>query len=102
MSGSFFENEGYTDDMNPLPWTPSPDDDSILLDANGVPVANFETRHLLRGVLANCSKNADYAARAVNAYRKRDGADTAQLVARVKRWADAQFPDRTYSDIILK
>lgn len=102
MTGSTFENEGYTDDLNPLPWSVDPNDDAVVLDANGVAVANFQTRHLMRGVLANCTKNADYVVRAVNAYRKRDGADLAQLSARIKRWADEQFPDRSYSDILLK
>jgi NTP pyrophosphatase (non-canonical NTP hydrolase) len=53
-------------------------------------------------VLANCDKNADLAVRAVNAYKKRGGADIRQLQDRITKWADDNFPNRTTADILLK
>jgi NTP pyrophosphatase (non-canonical NTP hydrolase) len=52
--------------------------------------------------MANCDKNADLAVRAVNAYKKRGGADMRQLQDRITKWADANFPARTTADILLK
>ena len=40
--------------------------------------------------------------RAVNAYKKRGGADIRQLQDRITRWADINFPNRTTADILLK
>jgi NTP pyrophosphatase (non-canonical NTP hydrolase) len=52
--------------------------------------------------MANCDKNADLAVRAVNAYKKRGGADIRQLQDRITKWADSNFPQRTTSDVLLK
>jgi NTP pyrophosphatase (non-canonical NTP hydrolase) len=52
--------------------------------------------------MGNCDKNAELAVRAVNAYKKRGGADIRQLQDRVTRWADSNFPQRTTKDILLK
>lgn len=40
--------------------------------------------------------------RAVNAYKKRGGADIRQLQDRITKWADANFPNRSTADILLK
>jgi len=50
----------------------------------------------------NFVKNADLAVRAVNAYKKRGGADMRQLQDRITKWADSRFPARTTADILLK
>lgn len=97
-----FEALGYTDELSPLPWKKHELNDALLLDANGLPVADFETRDLLKGVTGSCSANADYVLRAVLAYNKRAGADIKQLQHRVVEWADKQFPNRTTADILLK
>lgn len=96
------ESEVHTDEINELPWSTDPVNGAQILDAKGAIVASFEVRHHLRGVLGNCDKNADLAVRAVNAYKKRGGADIRQLQDRITRWADANFPARTTADILLK
>jgi NTP pyrophosphatase (non-canonical NTP hydrolase) len=96
------ESQTHTDEVNELPWEVSPIDDSQIVDAQGSTIASFEVRHHYRGVLANCGKNAALAVRAVNAYKKRGGADIRQLQDRITRWADANFPERTTADILLK
>ena len=98
----FFESMIHTDEVNELPWRTNPENGAEVLDAHGAPVANFEVRHAMRGVLGNCEKNADLAVRAVNAYAKRSGADIRQLQSRICEWADRQFPNRTTADIVLK
>jgi NTP pyrophosphatase (non-canonical NTP hydrolase) len=96
------ESQAHTDEVNELPWEVSPIDDSQIIDAQGAAIASFEVRHHYRGVLANCGKNAALAVRAVNAYKKRGGADIRQLQDRITRWADSNFPQRTTADILLK
>jgi NTP pyrophosphatase (non-canonical NTP hydrolase) len=96
------ESHVHTDELNELPWAVDPKKPSEIIDAKGATVASFEVRHHLKGVLANCDKNADYAVRAVNAYKKRGGADIRQLQERITRWADSKFPQRTTADILLK
>ena len=96
------ESEVHTDEINELPWSTDPVNGAQILDAKGAIVASFEVRHHLRGVLGNCDKNADLAVRAVNAYKKRGGADIRQLQDRITRWADTNFPARTTADILLK
>lgn len=96
------ESQTHTDEVNELPWEVSPIDDSQIIDAKGATIASFEVRHHYRGVLANCGKNAALAVRAVNAYKKRGGADIRQLQDRITRWADANFPERTTADVLLK
>lgn len=97
-----YEALGYNDEQNPLPWRKHEENDAILVDANGLPVADFETRDIYRGVTGSCSINADFALRAVQAYSKRAGADTRQLQDRIVNWADQNFPNRTTADILLK
>jgi NTP pyrophosphatase (non-canonical NTP hydrolase) len=97
-----YEALGYNDEQNPLPWSKSEENDALLVDANGLPVADFETRDIYRGVTGSCSANADFALRAVQAYSKRAGADTRQLQDRIVDWADQNFPNRTTADILLK
>lgn len=97
-----FESNVHTNEVNDLPWTVDANDSAKVLDAQGAVIANFEVRHWTRGVLANCEKNANLAVRAVNAYRKRGGADIQQLQERITRWADSNFPNRTTADILLK
>ena len=96
------ESTVHTDDINELPWEINPINGAEILDAKGATIASFEVRHHLRGVLANCDKNAELAVRAANAYKKRGGADIRQLQDRVTRWADSNFPQRTTKDILLK
>lgn len=96
------ESMVHTDDENATPWSVNPINGCEIVDATGTPIATFEVRHHLRGVLANCDKNADLAVRAVNAYKKRGGADIRQLQDRITKWADANFPHRTTKDILLK
>jgi hypothetical protein len=96
------ESQVHTDETNELPWSVSPLTGSTIVDANGATVASFEVRHHLRGVMGNCDKNAELTVRAVNAYKKRAGADIRQLQDRVTRWADINFPQRTTKDILLK
>ena len=96
------ESQIHTDETNDLPWEVSPIDNAQIVDAHGATIASFEVRHHYRGVLANCDKNAALAVRAVNAYKKRGGADIRQLQDRITRWADANFPQRTTADILLK
>lgn len=97
-----FEAIGYTDEMNPLPWRKHEGNPALLVDANGLPVADFETRDIYKGVTGSCDINADFALRAVTAYHKRVGADIKQLQDRIVKWADNNFPNRTTADIILK
>jgi NTP pyrophosphatase (non-canonical NTP hydrolase) len=97
-----YEALGYNDEQNPLPWRKHEENDAILVDANGLPVADFETRDIYHGVTGSCSINADFALRAVQAYSKRAGADTRQLQDRIVNWADQNFPNRTTADILLK
>lgn len=97
-----FEALGYTDEQNPLPWRKHESNDALLVDANGLPVADFETRDLYKGVTASCSINADFALRAIQAYNRRTGADIKQLQDRIVDWADKNFPNRTTADILLK
>ena len=96
------ESTVHTDEANELPWAVNPTNASEIIDAKGATIASFEVRHHLRGVLGNCDKNADLTVRAVNAYKKRGGADIRQLQDRVTQWADANFPQRTTKDILLK
>ena len=96
------ESHTHTDEVNELPWEVSPIDNALIVDAHGATIASFEVRHHYRGVLANCDKNAALAVRAVNAYKRRGGADIRQLQDRITRWADANFPKRTTADILLK
>lgn len=96
------ESEIHTDEINELPWSTDPINGAQIVDAKGATIASFEVRHHLRGILGNCDKNADLAVRAVNAYKKRGGADIRQLQDRITRWADANFPNRTTADILLK
>ena len=96
------ESMVHTDDENATPWQVSPENGSQVIDANGALIASFEVRHHLKGVLGNCDRNADLAVRAVNAYKKRGGADIRQLQDRITKWADANFPNRTTADILLK
>ena len=96
------ESTVHTDEANELPWAVNPLNAAQIVDATGATVASFEVRHHLRGVLGNCDCNADLAVRAVNAYKKRGGADIRQLQERITRWADANFPNRTTADILLK
>lgn len=96
------ESTVHTDEGNELPWRVNPENDGEILDAKGGQIASFEVRHYEKGVLGNCSKNADLAVRAVNAYAKRSGADIKQLQTRICEWADRQFPNRTTADILLK
>ncbi len=97
-----FEAEGYTDEMNPLPWKKHESNEALLVDANGIPVADFETRDEYKGVTGSCDINADFALRAVLAYNKRAGADIKQLQDRICEWADKNFPNRTTADVLLK
>jgi NTP pyrophosphatase (non-canonical NTP hydrolase) len=96
------ESTVHTDEANDVPWSVSPENSAQIIDAQGATVASFEVRHHLRGVMGNCDKNAELAVRAVNAYKKRGGADIRQLQDRVTRWADSNFPQRTTKDILLK
>ena len=96
------ESTVHTDEVNELPWGIDPQNPANIVDAKGATIASFEVRHHLRGVLANCDKNAELAVRAANAYKKRGGADIRQLQDRITRWADANFPQRTTADILLK
>lgn len=96
------ESTVHTDEANELPWSVDPANPSQIIDAKGATIASFEVRHHLRGVMGNCDKNAELAVRAANAYKKRGGADIRQLQDRVTRWADANFPQRTTKDILLK
>lgn len=96
------ESTVHTDEINDTPWAVHPERAAEVIDAHGATVASFEVRHHLRGVMGNCDKNADLAVRAVNAYKKRGGADMRQLQDRITKWADANFPARTTADILLK
>jgi NTP pyrophosphatase (non-canonical NTP hydrolase) len=96
------ESQVHTHEANEVPWQVNPINGAQVLDARGAAVASFEVRHELKGVLGNCDKNADLAVRAVNAYKRRGGADIRQLQDRITRWADANFPQRTTADILLK
>lgn len=93
------ESTVHTDETNELPWVA---DGSTILDAHGAVIASFEVRHHLRGVIGNCDKNADLTVRAVNAYKRRGGADIRQLQDRITKWADEKFPERHTADILLK
>ncbi len=97
-----FEAIGYTDEMNPLPWRKDEGNPALILDANGLPVADFETRDIYKGVTGSCDINADFALRAIAAYHKRTGADIRQLQERIVNWADTNFPNRTTADVLLK
>jgi NTP pyrophosphatase (non-canonical NTP hydrolase) len=96
------ESTVHTDEINELPWAILPGRGAEIVDATGATIASFEVRHHLRGVLGNCDRNADLAVRAVNAYKKRGGADIRQLQDRITKWADTNFPARTTADILLK
>lgn len=96
------ESTVHTDHENATPWAVSPTNGAVVVDATGAAVASFEVRHHLKGVLANCDRNADLTVRAVNAYKKRGGADIRQLQDRITKWADTNFPNRTTADILLK
>jgi NTP pyrophosphatase (non-canonical NTP hydrolase) len=96
------ESTVHTDELNDTPWAVHPERAAEVVDAHGATIATFEVRHHLRGVMGNCDKNADLAVRAVNAYKKRGGADMRQLQDRITKWADANFPARTTADILLK
>ena len=99
---ALIESTVHTDYPNELPWSVNPASGAEVLDAKGALIASFEVRHHLRGVLENCDRNADLAVRAVNAYKKRGGADIRQLQDRITKWADTNFPARTTADILLK
>ena len=94
-----YESDFHTKELSPTPWRA---DEIELKDANGAMIANFEVRHTTLGLLDGAYKNCELAARAVNAYTKRSGADIKQLQQRVTDWADAQFPNRTTADVLLK
>lgn len=96
------ESTVHTDDINELPWEINPINGAEILDAKGATIASFEVRHHTKGVLGNCDRNADLAVRAVNAYKKRGGADIRQLQDRITKWADSNFPNRSTADILLK
>jgi NTP pyrophosphatase (non-canonical NTP hydrolase) len=96
------ESTVHTDEVNELPWAVHPDRAAEIVDAQGAVIASFEVRHHLKGVLGNCDRNADLAVRAVNAYKKRGGADIRQLQDRITQWADSNFPHRRTADILLK
>jgi NTP pyrophosphatase (non-canonical NTP hydrolase) len=96
------ESTVHTDEVNETPWAIHYERAAEIVDAQGATIATFEVRHHLRGVIGNCDKNADLAVRAVNAYKKRGGADIRQLQDRITKWADANFPARTTADILLK
>jgi NTP pyrophosphatase (non-canonical NTP hydrolase) len=96
------ESTVHTDEANETPWAIHPERAAEIVDAHGATVATFEVRHHLKGVLGNCDRNADLAVRAVNAYKKRGGADIRQLQDRITRWADSNFPQRTTPDVLLK
>jgi NTP pyrophosphatase (non-canonical NTP hydrolase) len=96
------ESTVHTDELNETPWAVHPNRAAEIVDAHGATIATFEVRHHLRGVMGNCDKNADFAVRAVNAYKKRGGADIRQLQDRITKWADSRFPARTTADILLK
>jgi NTP pyrophosphatase (non-canonical NTP hydrolase) len=96
------ESEIHTDEVNALPWAVNPENESEIRDAKGAMIASFEVRHVERGVMGNCDKNASLAVRAVNAYSRRSGADIKQLQNRICEWADKQFPNRSTADILLK
>jgi NTP pyrophosphatase (non-canonical NTP hydrolase) len=96
------ESTVHTDEVNETPWAVHPERAAEVVDAQGATVATFEVRHHLKGVLGNCDRNADLAVRAVNAYKKRGGADIRQLQDRITKWADTNFPHRTTADILLK
>jgi len=96
------ESMVHTDELNELPWSVNPVNGAEILDAKGATIASFEVRHHFKGVLGNCDRNADLAVRAVNAYKKRGGADIRQLQDRITKWADENFPNRTTADILLK
>lgn len=96
------ESMVHTDEANDLPWSVNPTNDAELVDARGAVIASFEVRHHLKGVMGNCAANAELASRAVNAFKKRGGADIRQLQDRITQWADSNFPDRTTKDILLK
>ena len=96
------ESTVHNDEINETPWAVDAQNPAQIVDAKGATIASFEVRHHLRGVMANCDKNAELTVRAVNAYKKRGGADIRQLQDRVTRWADSNFPERTTKDILLK
>lgn len=96
------ESELHTDEVNDLPWSIHPSNTAVVVDANGSPIASFEVRNPYRGVMANCDKNAELTVRAVNAFKKRGGADIRHLQERVTAWADREFPNRSMGDIFLK
>lgn len=96
------ESTVHTDEINELPWSVNPGSGAEIVDAKGAVIASFEVRHHTKGVLGNCDRNADLAVRAVNAYKKRGGADIRQLQDRITKWADTNFPNRTTADILLK
>lgn len=103
MANEFIMNSLlHTNEQNPLPWSIHPDNESVVVDANGAAVANFEVKHQYNGVLANCEKNADLAVRSVNAFAKRGGADIRRLQQVVTTWADEVFPNRKTPDVLLK
>lgn len=94
-----YESDFHTKEMSPGPWKA---EDTMLMDANGAMIANFEVRHTTLGLLQGAYDNCKFAADAMNAYHKRAGADIRQLQKRVKDWADRQFPNRTTADVLLK
>lgn len=96
------ESDVHNDEINEIPWEVSPVNGAIVLDAKGAAVASFEVRNTTRGVMGNCDKNADLVVRAVNAYKKRGGADIKQLQERITKWANSKFPNRSTADILLK
>jgi len=96
------ESMVHTDEINELPWSISPDDEAVILDLHGEPIASFVVRHVEKGVLGNCDKNADLAVRAVNAYGREKSADIHQLQDWICEWADQQFPNRTTANVLFK
>ncbi len=94
-----YESDFHTNELSPTPWHA---EDIELKDANGAMIATFEVRHTTLGLLEGAYKNCELAARAVNAYTKRSGADIRQLQQRVTDWAGKQFPGRSTADVLLK
>ena len=74
-----YESDFHTNELSPTPWHA---EDIELKDANGAMIATFEVRHTTLGLLEGAYKNCELAARAVNAYTKRSGADIRQLQQR--------------------
>jgi hypothetical protein len=95
------ESMSHTDDRNPRPWKVNPAMPSQILDRDDQLIADFEVRHVDRGVLANCEKNAEFAVEAVNQFNEGLG-EIRLLQIRICEWANSIFPERCTPDILLK